>query len=287
VTIDATKPNRALDNARTAFLQAANHDTLQAAINNLLHCLPNNAAKRVMMIGHGHSGLIITGSGEFVNGQNRSISLGNMFVWQSELPKLKDDIAELIFFSCDTAATPYGPRFLVRVAQKVKKRVHGFTGLLFIDDQGNISCETSGEWLHADPTDPLPPRAPSLRLVKITSMEINLKDGGRVRTFQVSQISEFRYFDSATRKDAPRLYLKGEQAQILASMVNFAELSEESGAPLALVTGVIDLQFEKEDAPRSFTVYNDRLLQDQSAPEVFYFASPEFSAALSESRSFL
>jgi hypothetical protein len=284
VTIDSTTPNRALDNARNAFDGATNHDSTEAAVDKLLHCLPNNPGKRVMMVGHGHSGLINTGSGEVTGGQYTRISLGNMFIWQDQLDDLRNHISELIFFSCDTAALLNGPRFLVRVAQKVEKRVHGFTGLLFIDDQGNISCETNGKWLHADPSDPLPPQVPALRLFEIVTMDMQLKDDGAIRTFKISQISAFSYFASEEREKGPLLYLEGTQAQTLASMVNFAEISEVSGVPLAMVTGVVEIQFEEGSTRRSFTIYNDRLLQDQLAPEAFYFASPEFSAALSEAR---
>jgi hypothetical protein len=284
VTIDFTKPNRALDNARKAFQGATNHDSTQAAVDKLLHCLPNNPGKRVMMVGHGHSGLINTGSGEVTGGQYTRISLGNMFIWQDQLDDLKNRISELTFFSCDTAALLNGPTLLARVAAKVGARVNGFTGLLFIDDHGNISCETNGKWVHADPGDPLPPQVPALRLFEILTMDMQLKDDGAIRILNISQISAFSYFESEDRKEGPRLYLEGAQAQTLASMVDFAEISEVSGAPLAIVTGVVEIQFKGDLPRRSFTIYNDRLLQDQLAPEAFYFASPEFSAALSEAR---
>lgn len=291
VTIDATSPNQALDYARLAFGKVG-HDDLHTAVSNLLKC-SSGAANKLMMVGHGKPGLIITGTGEKASDEDARISLGNFYIWKFELPRLQNHVSQLRFFSCDTAALPKGPRLLARVANTIGARVYGFTGIIFIDEQGNISCEDKAIWLYADP-GAVVPEPPRLALVDISSMDIRLKHDGEVVTRQTSEISALRYFDSLVRKDMPNINLDGKQAQALASMINFAELSESSGVPLARVTGVIEIHFREESRFRKelelptlrvFTVYNDRLLQDQSAPEAFYFASPEFSAALEESRS--
>lgn len=50
---------------------------------------------------------------------------------------------------------------------------------------------------------------------------------------------------------------------------------------LAMVTAKIDIFFDgKEDSPRHFDVYNNRLLHDLDSPNVFYKATPGFSTAL-------
>lgn len=304
VTVDYTSPNRALDNARTAFFgalnhhTALNHQTTAEAVSNLVQCLTNKSTKRVMIVGHGWSGQIITGTGEQPDTQNASISIATQPIWTHSLPDLKG-IDELIFCSCDTAAPDEGPVLLQRVALEIGARVSGFTGMIYIDDQGQITCGKSGYWRYADASGKLSPLPEPTFVIKAieVNMVLKLRDDGDFTIVPVSDVSAFRYFDPVSPKlsvrsssnlkglaPEPRFSLKGEEAQRLAATINFAEEEEIAGAPLAIVTGRVEIDYilGEEQGSRSFIVYNHRLLQDQLAPNTFYYALDNFKAAISE-----
>lgn len=292
VTIDRTQET-ALLNARIAFPNAKRHRDTMAAIDKLINCLDTTSppTRRVMIVGHGKPGLIVTGTGTLAGDQDKRIEMGNFCNWQPTVARLKDNITELTLCSCETAADPQGPQLLTALAKEVGVRVSGFTKMIFIDGSGSITCEPGGQWQHADPGVPpspiLPPeihREPIVNLkLKDNGVNLKLKDNGSYTTLHISKVSAVKYYDTE-QTDNPRFSLKGVEAQNLVSTINFADPSEIKGAPLALITGVIEIEFTEKRSPRSFTLYNDRLLQDRAHPDAFYFASPQLAAALAKYR---
>jgi hypothetical protein len=285
-TIDRT-PETALLNARKAFPNAKRHRDTRAAINNLINCLNTTSppTRRVMIVGHGKPGLIVTGTGTLASDQDKRIEMGNLGKWQPIVAGLKGKITELTLCSCETGADPQGPQLLAALAQEVGARVSGFTKMIFIDGNGSITCEPGGRWQHAD-SGVAPPSIPHLEPKMESIVNLKLKDNGTFTTLHISKVSAVTYLAPGPDKQPgqPRLSLKGVEAQKLVSTINFAEPSVMKGAPLALVTGVIEIEFTEKRSPRSFTLYNDRLLQDQAHPDAFYFASPQLAVALSKYR---
>jgi uncharacterized protein DUF4347 len=282
-TIDRTQET-ALLNARKAFPNAKRHRDTRAAIDNLINCLNTTAppTRRVMIVGHGKPGLIVTGTGTVASDQDKRIEMGNLVIWQAIVARLKDKITELTLCSCETGAGPQGAQLLSALAKEVGARVSGFTKMIFIDGNGSITCEPGGQWQHAD-AGVAPPSIPHAEIHMESIVNLRLKENGNFTTLDISKVSAVKYLDSAEEGKA-RFSLKGVEAQKLVSTINFAEPSEIKGAPLALITGVIEIEFTEKRAPRSFTLYNDRLLQDQAHPDAFYFATPQFAAALSKYR---
>ena len=279
-TIDSSKDD-ALDHARIAFRYASPHPDTRIAVENLLNCLSKNRdAKRVMIVGHGVTGLIITGTGAVAPDPDKRIGIDNIGDWKPLLAKLKDRITEIVFCSCDTGRDPRGPILLQEVANTTGARCSAFTGMIFIDEDGNITCEKQGMWRYFDPQPGPGPSVYNLR--KEVAMEVNLKFDDDYRTVRLEGPSAIAYFVAET-PDHPNRTLHGDEADRVLRSINFAEPQDLAGVPLAVVTGTLKIRFggALDAEVRGFTIYNDRLLQDQLAIHTFYQTSPDFSAALS------
>lgn len=284
VTIDHTQNDEALQNARKAFPQTCSkfpqncqHRTTKEAVTNLLACLNGTpGTKSVMIVGHGRSGIIITGTGKFDPDPAARIT------WDVR-PALGGlgggRIKELIFCSCDTGLPPYGTILLHATANIVGARVWGFTGFIFIDAQGNITCEPGNEWKYADPgTDALMLEVtiPVVFLGKAI-MDIKLNDEGTYRVVQSSEVRSVSYYEPGLAEGSePTFTLQREDAERVLRLINFSETFETAGAPLAIVTGELELKAGEDEKmeERRFVIYNDRLLQDKTSPTTFYRASP-------------
>lgn len=290
LTIDCTDDDDALLNARVAFYGPSGigplHDTTSKAVRNLLACVSLGASPdRVMMVGHGAPGLIITGTGPAATDSDRMIGNTNFTRWKTPVGRLKTRITELTFCSCDTGAGVKGAKLLMKVANHIQATVSGFTGQIFIDATGTITCEQNGRWQHAHPGIELPPvSAPIYQ--SGDNVDLKLKYDEEYKTVKISNVKAVS-FSEPGEKGKRVFSLEGEAARKLVGTINFAEPTEIDGAPLAVITGILQIEFTIDEQPdkRTFIVYNDRLLFDQSTPSTFYYASPALAETLDEFRS--
>lgn len=287
VTIDRTR-EEALLNARMAFYGPSVgplHKSTRVAVNNLLTCLGADPGDgRVMIVGHGAPGVIVTGTGTVASDQDKRIAVPNFNRWKGSVDELSPQISELTFCSCETGAGDQGAEVLMKVADLVDAQVSGFTAMIFIDATGNITCEPGGVWQHAQPEKLLPSiSAPMHRFGKI--VDLKLKYGDKYRTVKIKRVSAVSFFEPGEK--GKRVFsLRGEAAQRLVRTINFAKPSEIDGAPLALTTGRLEIEYVIDEKPdeRIFVIFNDRLLLDQATPNTFYFASPDLAEALYQLR---
>jgi hypothetical protein len=285
ITLDRSN-DPALKNARKAFPTTKKHGVTLVAGDNLQTCLTANpaTARRAMIVGHGAAGTIITGSGALANDNDKKISVDNVCFWVEGLQSRLNGLpAELTLCSCDTGANAEGAQLLMEVANRVNAQVSGFTGLIFIDTTGNITCEVGGVWQHAQPSTPLSSVAsPSHEIGE--SVDLKLKYGKEYKTLNIKDVRAVSFFHPA-EKGKPTFSLEGEAAQKLVGTINFAKPSE-IGAPLALNTGILEIEYRIQGKPdkRTFVLFNDRLLYDQATPDTSYFASPRFAEALLQHR---
>src|SRR5882672_2909126 len=284
-TIDRTS-DPVLNNARKVFPGAMSHADVEEVRDNLLSCLPPQQPQRAMIVGHGESGTILTGSGDTANDQDQRISIDNIPIWTPALQNLAGHITELTLCACDTGADPNGATLLKEVANVIGARVYGFTALIYIGPTGNITCDpkAKGKWIYAAPGKPLPPvPIPSVEFQKM--LDLKLKYGDEYRTVKINDVSGASLFDPA-HEDKRVASLERTEAQRLVGTINFTEPSEIDGAPLAVKTGIVEIEYlieNKRDA-RTFQIFNDRLLYDQSTPNTFYYASPNLAKTLDEFR---
>jgi hypothetical protein len=288
ITIDSTTNDEPLHNARIAFYGPTAvgpvHGTTSVAVSNLLSCLETPGDLRVMIVGHGAPGIIITGSGAVASDRDKRITVRNFSRWSASVGQLESRITELTFCSCETGAGDKGAELLMKVANHVKAIVSGFTGIIFVDATGNITCETGGQWQHAHANTVLSPvPAPVHKFGETVNLRLKYPEG--FRTINISDVFAISFFDPS-KDDKRILSLEGEAAHEVVRMVDFTEPSEIDGAPLALITGTLKIEYlsQEERDSRTFLIYNDRLLFDQSTPNVYYYASPALATALAKFR---
>jgi hypothetical protein len=89
---------------------------------------------------------------------------------------------------------------------------------------------------------------------------------------------------TALATESPTVTLTGSKARDLLRLINFAEPIRPGGAPGAMVSSTLRINFSQRGPQqirsRDFVVYNNRLLQDLSVPEVLYPVSPGIQTVL-------
>lgn len=284
VSIDHTN-NKALNNSRLALPLAREHSSTSTAVGNSQSCLQvRTPPPSIMFVGHGFEGVIVTGTGDVADDRDRRISFKDTD-WRPLLRSLRNQISELIFCACDTGKGNNGARLLQDVADETGARVTAFTGFIYATDAGGFTCDPDGEWIHRDP-QPQPDRFMAFTpLAPEARMNIKLMFDDTFVNVPLRESSSLSFFDS----DSERLTasLQGADAIQFASLIKFSEPMKFEGVPLAVVTGRIKLRAGDENSAveRSFTIYNDRVLQDQTVPENFYRGTSALADALSNFRN--
>ena len=287
VTIDATKNNKALCDARNAFSNnAGHHSNPEIAVSNLLDCLKKNLTEnRVMFIGHGHEGAIIVGGGLSTNG---GLYIGdNISAWQKTIERLASlrTLAEIIFCSCNTGARQCGADLVYSVAKVSCVMTYAFTGIIAITAEGEVSCQPNCKWQFGNPkaSKAESPIYPAALFLRGTSMDIKLFHEDKFRTINASGISSITYYQATAEKGDQQIFaLQGTDAVAIAGLIDFGAPFELKGEPLALTTGWFELQYliDGEIRRKKFIVYNNLVVRDADYPLTFYPASPDLASVI-------
>lgn len=156
VTIDSNTPDGYLDNARAGNPSAAANDSTEMAVENLLAMrAAQPTATTASLVGHGAPGVIRTGGA-----QGQGISLSNQSTWAPLLQRLQGKFTDIYLYGASVGAGEDGAQFLYAVAQAAGAAVHGPTGLIYCDGQGDFFLQTGAVWQIATPNSLPPPIDP-------------------------------------------------------------------------------------------------------------------------------
>lgn len=293
MTASAGSDNGFNDCCASKYTGALRHSSTRNAIDNLsgslglLGKVDATAGKRLPWIGgHGSAGFMTTGAGQDGNQNGRNtIGTWNEADWGPQFDRLRGrNFPILTLLSCDTGAGDDGADLLLAIANRIGKPVRARTGLTTCGG-GGITFEKGSTWQVANPGQrPNPIPEPSL-LFDFSVKDMKLEISGtfeEVPLESVSKVSVTRpyTFLRQSLSDAS-VNLDRKDAQAILRLINFSEPFNPGGMPAAMVTAKITIFFDgKEDSPRQFDVYNNRLLHDLDCPNVFYSATPGFSTAL-------
>jgi hypothetical protein len=271
--------------ARTGWVNPKADGTFVDAAANLagysLRAGDKNISKLVL-VGHGQSGLISTGDGNQPRTAQGYISSWTYSAWSASFAKVSGHGVFLTLCGCDCGADAVGAQFLYQLATLLNMPVQGRTGLIYLSCPGAvISYETGSVWQVAQPgvlPNPIP--KPFIRLSNSAPREINLVDRPPV---------DFRSFQSVSIK-FPRkrvVELDDVMGQSLLALANVERPFLFNGVPSAVLTATISLttKSRRSESRITFRVYNDRLLQAESNPTVYYGCSSAFSQGLNDIRS--
>lgn len=260
VSIDATKPDGYLDNARAGNPLAGAHANVQQAAANLLECAKvQRTASTASLIGHGTMGLFSVGAGGSKGTSQQYISLDNQAVWTPVLQSLKDQITALVLYGAQIGGGSLGAQLLYALAKTVNAPVYAPTGVVYCRADGTFTLQMDAVWQMATPAaapEPIMPPTASL--------------GASGPGPRISACAAF---------GLGGVPLPTKSAMALAGQVHWNQPFEAPGEPAALVTGRLRASFGGT-AFRSFTILGNTLVRDDAQPTRLYPVGPGFRAIL-------
>lgn len=271
VTIDASRPDGYLSNAKTGTPLSADNTSVQTAASALFQCLGGKQPLApASIVGHGADGVIVTGAGKSLGTTDQHIGLDNADVWGKVFQPLKGKMVNLFLYGCHVGAGMKGAQLLHDLATTVGANVYAPTGLIYCDSHGDFSPEIGSQWQMATPTQSTPP-AP----IEEPKPGTDLESGGLVRLHVLENIL-ITTLDQLTRvflEGYPQV--AGSLVEMLAREVLWHKPFTPPGQHAALFTGRLRLHFGhgERTIEKVFSVFNHALLQDEDHPGVFYRAS--------------
>jgi hypothetical protein len=257
-----------------------NNDTPEAHTNLLQQ---TNQPGTAVISGHGDTGQICTGGGMQCRGsQTTYMALDNEGLWKPMAQSLKGKFKQLTLLGCDVAADTSGADFISAVARDTGLTVRAPTAFVWCGNN-EIVFETGGQWLEATPDKPANPIHPSLLLAQMKEgASYKLKVNGEFMSIPENEIS-ITDFQSETLGEHRefRSFAAGNSLGLI-RLIDFSSPFEVKGSPAAIVTAKFQLVINhgEQKIKKRFVVYNDRIVGDVEAPEVFYHTNHELSQRL-------
>ena len=288
-SIDHTTQDAYLDNARKGLPSAGNHDSTANAVSNLLNCAKAAGLTEMNIIGHGDTGIIITGTGlpPCEEGYQQCIRFDHPETWSRLISQLKDSCKSLVLWACDTGAEDEGAKLLWELANTTGTSVSAPTGLICCKNGVFSLIEQEATWQIAKPgphppaTIHLPPRPlPSgppqvIRALRFIDPEIP--------SVSFDEVLEIDYLPAG---GPDRIFhLRPTQRTEFLQHIDFEHPFETDCSIGAIRTGGILMRLREPLGDHRFSILNDRLLQNDQNQRAFYFAFDGFRQFLQSLRS--
>lgn len=264
------------------FWNCLRHGSTAQAAANLLSGTPGG---NFNLIGHGNTGQVETGMG-----QTGPFDAGKIILswtqsdWEAPLRTLiHANFALLSIWSCHTGEGQDGADLLYSMAQVLGRAVRASNGYMYVDDT-HIWFENNSVWVVATPTSrPTPVPAPTPHPLELTrAMDtIWLRSGGRDIEISLNEISDIEVEVISLGGRSRHVRLSNKEAQGLARILFGSKPFTPPGTPLAFITARLTVSFghERERERKTFILYNDRMLKDDSS-DVSYYTLPGVRQAL-------
>lgn len=285
VTIDSTRPDLYLSYAKTGTPASSNNSSVQTAAGGLASCLGGKkpAAQPGSIVGHGASGVIVTGAGQQLGTPDQHINHANSAIWNPLFSPLQGTMTSLFLYGCSVGAGAAGSQLLHEIAQTVGCNVYAPTGLIYCDSTGNFSLEKGAQWQMASPQQaPGAIEAPDVAEGQVVS-------GGhevRLHVLENVLITSLDQLSHAAFEPHPWTGVSQVRDDILDQLVREVHWHKPFTPPgqhAALFTASLTLTFGYgERAIRKvFSVFNHTLLQDMDHPHIHYRATGRWLELLS------
>ncbi len=283
-TIDHT--SKAAGGADNGFLDCArshtpgymSHGTTAEAVNNLLNCFGTNAGI-AEIVGHGNDGLIVTGQGQSPTDPNKFITTWNESAnWGPLLQRLRGKATIIKLWACHPGTGQPGADLLYAMMLRTNATCMGPTGFLYCGSNG-FSLEPNSTWQVASPGHPKPNpiAAPSPHFLhEFDSWKLDIGGNHMIKLQDITTVD-------VARDGKSLLTLHGDAAKGFLQLIDFTTPFKVDGVVGAIITGHLTLTFKDDqgkDQQRKFIVYNNRLLQSEADPSVYYRCSEGFGHAL-------
>lgn len=278
VSIDTSgSDNGFLVCARTGWTNPPGDSNCAQAAANLARYRRSPSARdvtKLVLVGHGNSGLISTGDGMTPSTVLGYISAGNYNVWQPYFAQLYNHGTFLTLCGCDCGADAAGATFLYQLATLLNRPVRGRTGLVFLSCPGAyISYENGSVWQVAQPgIMPTPIPKPSAKYELPGQAKLKFGSSPLIDLEAVFQIE-------LEHQNGSKNTLESASAQSLAAAGNLSRMAYIEGSIGAVVTGhmVVSAEVKRRRFNKRLVIYNDRVLQDADNSSLYYFCSAAFT----------
>lgn len=238
-----------------------------------------------IIVGHGAPGLIVTGTGQTVNGIQKYISRSNEYYWR---PILSRGVigGGLTLFGCEVAAGTAGVDLLRRVANAIRKPVGAWTGLVWCS---STSVWGTGQFVTVRPGVAVgalaAEEAPNmyseeqepLQFMCLASQDEDFEKVGpdQITSVEFTPIGSFSGVSGVSDVKAVR----AERADALSILqrIDLENPFVTEDKPGSIHVGMVKVSYaasgDQEERTRFFRMLGSSLIQDVTYPNTYYYAS--------------
>ena len=279
-TIDAA-PDPTLDCIRKRWprLKKHQHHCAEEAIDNIIH---GKNVQAVNIIGHGCSGLIVTGKGKTViDGQNSDFVISTLNVQaglKTVIEKIENPNTIITLWGCNTGEGQDGASLLHKLANATNSICVAPTGLLLLaengfelDERAAFQCASPGQ----DQPNAISRPFFSVELSDLSAWKLLFEFG----TFRANTSFEISFINDDKRKNSITVTDRGNVLTLLKKIDVSKPMNLACGL-LALPTGTLSVKAGRSSQIQ-FTIWNDALAQ-KNGSNAYYRLDGDFFRSLSE-----
>lgn len=242
-----------------------------------------------VIVGHGAPGIIVTGTGQTVNGIQKYIAKGNEGYWR---PILSRGVigGGLTLFGCEVAAGAAGVDLLRRVANAIRKPVGAWTGLVWCSSSrvwgtGTFVTVRPGVAVSALAVEEVPcmysEEKEPLQMMRLASHDESFEEVGpdQIRSVQFTPVGTFTGVSDVNA-------VRAEKADALSILqrIDLENPFVTEDKPGSIHVGMLSVTYvasgDQEEHTRTFKVLGSSLIQDLIYPNTYYYASQELQQLL-------
>lgn len=255
------------------------------ALGNLSSC-SNTSSDTAMIIGHGRSGVVHTGAGDYNGKSDQYISDLDSEGWnlsdisQSVQEALNHRFKTLIIFGCDSGSEKEGARLLNDMRSLTSSKVMASTYTVWCGDDGTLWLDEKATWNTADQGQPAAeiakPQADDKEFGHSPFFLSLLTDTGDVDSISKGSVVDVQLCALAMprRRDADRCWhIKDLESFVRAGY--FSDPFQPNAIPGAVRTGSITISSNGRPSI-TFNILNDELIADVKH-QTYYHVSKQFS----------
>lgn len=290
-TIDATRTDNGFLGCVYARYRSTGNVTVRSHYSTLgaSYNLRYGSEGYSIIVGHGAPGLIITGTGQTLNGVQKYIARSNEWYWRSILSRGVIGRG-LTLFGCEVAAGSAGTDLLRRVANAIRKPVGAWTGTVWCSSSsvwgtGRFITVYPGVAVGALETEEAPSmyseEQEPLQVMRLASHD---EDFEKVEPDQITSV-EFTPIGSFSGvSDVKAVRAERADALSILQRIDLENPFVTEDKPGSIHVGMLNVSYgasgDQEEHTRIFRVLGSSLIQDVTYPNTYYYASQELQQLL-------
>ncbi|MFN7900206.1 MAG: hypothetical protein ACK5N0_11190 [Synechococcaceae cyanobacterium] len=242
-----------------------------------------------IIVGHGAPGLIVTGTGQSVDGVAKYIAASNIATWR---PILSRGVigSGLTLFGCEVAAGTAGRNLLRLVANTIRKPVGAWTGLVWCSN--NSTVWGTGTFVTVSPgtaMESLIEEAPCMyseggEALQVMRLATHGDEQEEVLPDQIVSVQFTPVGNYPVLSDVKAMRAERSDALSVLQRIDLENPFVTEDKPGSIHTGMLTVTYGSsygdDQRTRTLKVFNSSLVQDAIHTDTYYYASPELQQLL-------